>query len=122
MENSVIKGICEKEEELEISQIWLHLERLRGQLHWLPASSGAPLGASMEDVEDLERIVLSDEDVKPFLVRLRTKQAKSYLVLKCLEFVAVETTTGALGSAGSTSRFECEGEEVSLRVLCVFSV
>ena len=39
-------------------------------------SAGDPLEASMEDVEDLERVLLSDEDVKPFLFRLRMAQSK----------------------------------------------
>lgn len=93
------------------SQIWLHYERLRQSLYWLPASAGAHTGLSMEDIEDLERVVLSDEDVKPWLFRLRLCESKWYLVKGFLEYLGVPLVTFALDSAGSTSRFEVEVSE-----------
>lgn len=100
----------EKEEDPK-SQIWLHYERLRQSLYWLPASAGAPTGVSLEDIEDLERVVLSDEDVKPWLFRLRLDESKWYLVTGFLEYLGVPLVTFALDSACSTSRFEVEVRE-----------
>ncbi|KAH9393623.1 Protein nrde2 [Tyrophagus putrescentiae] len=97
----------EKEEDPK-SQIWLHYERLRQSLYWLPATAGAPTGVSLEDIEDLERVVLSDEDVKPWLFRLRLDESKWYMVTGFLEYLGVPLVTFALDSAGSTSRFEVE--------------
>ncbi len=100
----------EKEEDPK-SQIWLHYERLRQSLYWLPATAGAPTGVSLEDIEDLERVVLSDEDVKPWLFRLRLDESKWYMVTGFLEYLGVPLVTFALDSAGSTSRFEVEVRE-----------
>lgn len=111
LERLLQKTDDEDSEKDKKSQIWLHYERLRQSLYWLPASAGAPTGVSMEDIEDLERVVLSDEDVKPWLFRLRLCESKWYLVKGFLEYLSVPLVTFALDSAGSTSRFEVEVSE-----------
>lgn len=116
-ESQVLEQILHKtddevSEKDKKSQIWLHYERLRQSIYWLPASAGAPNDVSMEDIEDLERVVLSDEDIKPWLFRLRLCESKWYLVKGFLEYLGVQLVTFALDSAGSTSRFEVEVSEV----------
>ncbi|KAI2801341.1 Protein nrde2 [Blomia tropicalis] len=90
------------------SVIWTQLETLRHSLHWLPASAGSSLDVSMESIEDLERVVLSDEDIKPFLFRLRSVDSKYYLSQSFLSFLGIPIITNALNSAPSTSQFEIE--------------
>lgn len=90
------------------SQIWLHIERLRNRLQWLPVSSGSPINQSMDDVEDPERVVLSDDDLKPFLYRLRQPESKFYLIWKCFEMFNIPSITFALDSSNTASRFEYE--------------
>lgn len=87
---------------------WLHFERMKHFLHWLPATVQLPTNSSMDDIEDPERIVLSNEDIKPFLYRLRKSESKFHLVIKLLQFLRLPLNTYALNSAYSTSRFEVE--------------
>ncbi|OTF69705.1 hypothetical protein BLA29_009901, partial [Euroglyphus maynei] len=91
------------------SLCWLHMERMRHQLHWLPINNQMlPDQHSMDDVEDTERIVQCDEDVQPFLYRLRNSESKFLLSLKFLRFLSIPFITNSLNSAYSTSRFELE--------------
>ncbi|XP_027194220.1 nuclear exosome regulator NRDE2-like [Dermatophagoides pteronyssinus] len=91
------------------SLCWLHMERMRNRLHWLPTNiQMLPANHSIDDIEDPERIVQCDEDLRPFLYRLRNLESKFELSLKFLRFLSISFITNALDSAYSTSRFEME--------------
>lgn len=88
--------------------VWCQLERLRQVLYCLPASVGHEIDHPMDSIEDLERIVLSDDDVKPFLFRLETPEMRYYMVLNFLQFLGIDLVTFDLSAALSTSCFELE--------------
>lgn len=91
------------------SLCWLHMERMRHQLHWLPINvQMLPENHSMDDVEDPERIVICDEDLRQFLYRLRNLESKFALSLKFLRFLGIPFIQNGLNSAYSTSCFEME--------------
>jgi hypothetical protein len=77
-ENKIVR------EKLDKNLVWLKFELLRQSYHWLPSRSDA------EDIEDPERIVVSD-DVIQMLVRLRTIDSKYLLVKQFLSFLSVKT-------------------------------
>lgn len=87
--NSTINSLIDKEEnkilneKLDKNLIWIKFELLRQTFNWLPLRSDA------EDVEDPERVVVSD-DVMHMLVRLRSIDSKYLLVKHFLSFLSVK--------------------------------
>lgn len=106
--NQISNSLPDDKKGFVKSLSWVHFERMKHYLHWLPVSAQLPTNNSMDDIEDPERIVLSNEDIKPFLYRLRKHESKFYLAKKFLQFLQVPLTTYTFNSAYTSSFFEIE--------------
>ncbi|XP_062614454.1 nuclear exosome regulator NRDE2-like [Saccostrea cucullata] len=71
-------------------ETWLHLETLRESAHWLPWKPDLSAGETMDDCEDIDRLVLF-EDISPFVFCL-PENLKFNILIQFLIFLGFENS------------------------------
>ncbi|KAJ6661852.1 hypothetical protein lerEdw1_013023 [Lerista edwardsae] len=84
---------AEEEEEIKDKSLpkwqnWLHIERSREARHWLPWRPDKTKKETLEDCEDPERQVLSD-DLGPSLIKISNPDLQFQLLCSFLQFIGV---------------------------------
>ncbi|XP_029633006.1 nuclear exosome regulator NRDE2-like isoform X1 [Octopus sinensis] len=69
-------------------QTWLNIEQLRESVHWLPWRPDTSADETLEDCEDLDRLVLFD-DIAPVLIQFDDDRLKLMLLIHSLYLLGV---------------------------------
>ncbi|GAB1600197.1 protein NRDE2 homolog isoform X2 [Argonauta hians] len=69
-------------------QTWLNIEQLRESVHWLPWRPDTSAEETLEDCEDLDRLVLFD-DIAPILIEFTSDNLKLMLLIHSLYILGV---------------------------------
>lgn len=78
--------------EKEKWEAWLQIETLRESVHWLPWKPNMAEGETMDDCEDIDRLVLFD-DISQFLFCV-PENMKSRLLIEFLNFLGFDNCQG----------------------------
>lgn len=78
--------------EKEKWKAWLQIETLRESVHWLPWKPNLAEGETMDDCEDIDRLVLFD-DISQFLFCV-PENMKSRLLIEFLNFLGFDNCQG----------------------------
>lgn len=78
--------------EKEKWEAWLQIETLRESVHWLPWKPNLAEGETMDDCEDIDRLVLFD-DISQFLFCV-PENMKSRLLIEFLNFLGFDNCQG----------------------------
>ncbi|CAL1527520.1 unnamed protein product [Lymnaea stagnalis] len=97
-------------EKLPRSQIWLKLEKLRQNAHWVPWKPDRAKGETEESCEDLDRLVIFD-DISPAMFRLNQSESCIFIVCLFLKLLGLSCETldrrlSDLDESGSSLKFE----------------